>query len=159
MHIPKCCATSRPRAVTRQRQFARVVKGVDLRSTAGNCAWVRTPQLTCFTSDFAIETLAHCRSCCVVFYWKGQSSSSRSLSSGEYNAALDEFQHHGPHDRWQTDRTKHVDISLKCSVMLKNQPTLAEFAAYGQRNFVHQACCIQLLHATAALRCSQHLRL
>ena len=25
------------------RQFARVVKGVDLRSTAGNCAWVRTP--------------------------------------------------------------------------------------------------------------------
>ena len=26
-------------------QFARVVKGVDLRSTAGNCAWVRTPQL------------------------------------------------------------------------------------------------------------------
>ena len=29
-------------------QFARVVKGVDLRSTAGNCAWVRTPQLTCF---------------------------------------------------------------------------------------------------------------
>ena len=29
-----------------QSQFARVVKGVDLRSTAGNCAWVRTPQLT-----------------------------------------------------------------------------------------------------------------
>ena len=28
-------------------QFARVVKGVDLRSTAGNCAWARTPQLTC----------------------------------------------------------------------------------------------------------------
>ena len=27
-------------------QFARVVKGVDLRSTAGNCAQVRTPQLT-----------------------------------------------------------------------------------------------------------------
>ena len=26
-------------------QFARVVKGVDLRSTAGNCAWARTPQL------------------------------------------------------------------------------------------------------------------
>ena len=26
-------------------KFARVVKGVDLRSTAGNCAWVRTPQL------------------------------------------------------------------------------------------------------------------
>ena len=29
------------------RKFARVVKGVDLRSTAGNCAWVRTPQLAC----------------------------------------------------------------------------------------------------------------
>jgi hypothetical protein len=28
-----------------QCQFAREVKGVDLRSTAGNCAWVRTPQL------------------------------------------------------------------------------------------------------------------
>ena len=27
-------------------QFARVVKGVDLRSTEGNFAWVRTPQLT-----------------------------------------------------------------------------------------------------------------
>ena len=27
-------------------QFARVVKGVDLRSTARKCAWVRTPQLT-----------------------------------------------------------------------------------------------------------------
>ena len=27
-------------------QFARVAKGVDLRSTAGNCAWARTPQLT-----------------------------------------------------------------------------------------------------------------
>jgi hypothetical protein len=26
-------------------KFARVVKGVDLRSTAGNCAWVRAPQL------------------------------------------------------------------------------------------------------------------
>ena len=31
-----------------ERQFARVVKGVDLRSTGGNSAWVRTPQLTCF---------------------------------------------------------------------------------------------------------------
>ena len=30
----------------RHSQFARVAKGVDLRSTAGNCAWVRTPQLT-----------------------------------------------------------------------------------------------------------------
>ena len=29
-----------------KRQFARVVKGVDLRSTGGNSAWVRTPQLT-----------------------------------------------------------------------------------------------------------------
>ena len=27
-------------------QSARVVKGVDLRSTAGNCAWVQTPWLT-----------------------------------------------------------------------------------------------------------------
>ena len=27
-------------------QFVRVVEGVDLRSTAGNCAWTRTPQLT-----------------------------------------------------------------------------------------------------------------
>ena len=27
-------------------QFARVVKGVDLRSTGGNSAWVRAPQLT-----------------------------------------------------------------------------------------------------------------
>ena len=28
-------------------QFARAVEGVDLRSTAGNCAWGRVPQLTC----------------------------------------------------------------------------------------------------------------
>ena len=27
-------------------QSARVVKGVDLRTTAGNCAWVQTPWLT-----------------------------------------------------------------------------------------------------------------
>ena len=34
------------------RQFARVAKGVDLRSTAGNCAWARTPQLTlCFIAS------------------------------------------------------------------------------------------------------------
>ena len=33
-------------SLTIERQFARVAKGVDLRSTAGNCAWVRTPQLT-----------------------------------------------------------------------------------------------------------------
>ena len=32
-------------------QFARVVKGVDLRSTAGNCAWARTPQLTILLSQ------------------------------------------------------------------------------------------------------------
>ena len=39
-----------------ERQFARVAKGVDLRSTAGNCAWVRTPQLTfdLFGSSFNI---------------------------------------------------------------------------------------------------------
>ena len=35
-------------------QFARVVKGVDLRSTAGNCAWVRTPQLTSILRDCRI---------------------------------------------------------------------------------------------------------
>ena len=35
-----------PRWAVGSSQFARVVKGVDLRSTAGNCAWVRTPQLT-----------------------------------------------------------------------------------------------------------------
>ena len=29
-----------------ERQFARVAKGVDLRSTEGNFAWARTPQLT-----------------------------------------------------------------------------------------------------------------
>jgi hypothetical protein len=29
-----------------QCQFARVAEGVDLRSTASNCVWVRTPQLT-----------------------------------------------------------------------------------------------------------------
>ena len=39
-------------------QFARVVKGVDLRSTAGNCAWVRTPQLTFF--DKVQETRRVC---------------------------------------------------------------------------------------------------
>ena len=32
-------------------QFARVVKGVDLRSTAGNCAWAQTPQLTYLTEQ------------------------------------------------------------------------------------------------------------
>ena len=38
-------------------QFARVAKGVDLRSTAGNCAWVRTPQLT--TVSFQTHTAGH----------------------------------------------------------------------------------------------------
>ena len=37
---------SHTRILSSVGQFARVVKGVDLRSTAGNCAWVRTPQLT-----------------------------------------------------------------------------------------------------------------
>ena len=35
-----------PRCQTLTCQFARVVKGVDLRSTTRKCAWVRTPQLT-----------------------------------------------------------------------------------------------------------------
>ena len=39
-------------------QFARVVKGVDLRSTAGNCAWVRTPQLTSNILDFSNTEIA-----------------------------------------------------------------------------------------------------
>ncbi len=33
---------------TNNGRFTRVVKGVDLRSTGGNSAWVRTPQLTSF---------------------------------------------------------------------------------------------------------------
>ena len=37
-------------AIPSKRQFAREVKGVDLRSTGGNSAWVRAPQLT----DFAL---------------------------------------------------------------------------------------------------------
>ena len=37
--------------VASEGQFARVVKGVDLRSTGGNSAWVRAPQLTSFESD------------------------------------------------------------------------------------------------------------
>ena len=37
------------------RQFARVVKGVDLRSTAGICAWVQTPQLTLWQCTLHIE--------------------------------------------------------------------------------------------------------
>ena len=39
-----------PLATLAGSKFARVVKGVDLRSTAGNCAWVRTPQLAWHTS-------------------------------------------------------------------------------------------------------------
>ena len=38
--------------------FARVVKGVDLRSTAGNCAWVRTPQVT-FCGNVAEDQAKH----------------------------------------------------------------------------------------------------
>ena len=38
------CPCTNPEASS---QFARVAKGVDLRSTGGNSAWVRTPQLTC----------------------------------------------------------------------------------------------------------------
>ena len=38
--------TDFPDAAGLHGQFARVAKGVDLRSSAGNCAWVRTPQLT-----------------------------------------------------------------------------------------------------------------
>ena len=34
------------RSVSASGQFARVVRGVDLRSTTGNCAWARSPQLT-----------------------------------------------------------------------------------------------------------------
>ena len=45
------CRRQRP-SLTQGRQakcqFARVVKGVDLRSTAAHCAWVRTPQLTLY---------------------------------------------------------------------------------------------------------------
>ena len=41
-------AGKRKKEKAAERQFARVVKGVDLRSTGGNSAWVRTPQLTCF---------------------------------------------------------------------------------------------------------------
>ena len=44
--LPVCFVDARCHDLTmRSRQFAREVKGVDLRSTAGNCAWVRTPQL------------------------------------------------------------------------------------------------------------------
>jgi hypothetical protein len=41
-------------------QFARVVKGVDLRSTGGNSAWVQTPQLTgpCSCSDLSFSITA-----------------------------------------------------------------------------------------------------
>ena len=44
------------RALFEHGKFARVAKGVDLRSTAGNCAWVRTPQLaTCATSRCCVR--------------------------------------------------------------------------------------------------------
>ena len=42
--VPRSSCSARPTIPT--SHFARVVKGVDLRSTAGNCAWPRTPQLT-----------------------------------------------------------------------------------------------------------------
>ena len=38
-------------------QFARVVKGVDLRSTGGNSAWVRTPQLTVLEQLECLQSL------------------------------------------------------------------------------------------------------
>ena len=43
--VPLWCSE---KAYRLQSQFAREVKGVDLRSTAGNCAWARTPQLATF---------------------------------------------------------------------------------------------------------------
>ena len=36
-------------------QFARVVKGVDLRSTAGKCAWVQIPQGEAMPAHFKEE--------------------------------------------------------------------------------------------------------
>jgi hypothetical protein len=48
-HALRIAASLRPRVCLQGPrlpcQFARVVKGLDLRSNAGNCAWVRTPQL------------------------------------------------------------------------------------------------------------------
>ena len=44
-------------------QFARVVKGVDLRSTAGNCAWAQTPQLTQLTTASAPGHTSRCQQC------------------------------------------------------------------------------------------------
>ena len=44
-------------------QFARVVKGVDLRSTGVNSAWVRTPQLTSFTDCTAADVAMASRTC------------------------------------------------------------------------------------------------
>ena len=41
-----------------RRRFARVVKGVDLRSTGGKSAWVRTPQLTCFGDEVKERSLS-----------------------------------------------------------------------------------------------------
>ena len=41
-----------------RRQFAPVVKWVDLRSTGGNCAWVRTPGLTCFGDEVKERSLS-----------------------------------------------------------------------------------------------------
>ena len=50
-------------------QFARVVKGVDLRSTAGNCAWARTPQLTADTAAGLSCHASACRPCLPPLPW------------------------------------------------------------------------------------------
>ena len=50
-------------------QFARVVKGVDLRSTAGNCAWARTPQLTADTAAGLSCHASACRPCLPSLPW------------------------------------------------------------------------------------------
>ena len=41
-----------------RRQFARVVGRMALRSTGGNCAWARTPQLTCFGDGVKEKSLS-----------------------------------------------------------------------------------------------------
>lgn len=52
-----CRIYARDDSVVYISQFARVVKGVDLRSTAGACTWVRIPQLAYgFDAIFIEET-------------------------------------------------------------------------------------------------------
>ena len=66
----RCCAdlhVSVRRFAEEQRQFARVAKGVDLRSTAGNCAWVRTPQLTFQFKEIRMFKMMHVQSSCYAF--------------------------------------------------------------------------------------------